>query len=150
MASEANVDEVEQRLVRDLGDLADDLQEDAFANELYRGLAGNALSREDDPEARVSLSWRRAEEIVNGLRERAGHERLTLAQTGGETEVSDRVARALGDRGWRVRPLDTSSHDTSHSSEPPSPPPPGQGERDAPSPDQGEVWREAHAEADRR
>ena len=140
---------VEHRLVHDLGELADDLREDAFAGELYRGLANHALSRDDDPDGRVSLSWRRAEEIVNRLRERAGAEPLTLAQTGGEGSLTDRVERALGDLDWRIRPLDTSTHDSSHATVPASPPPPGQGERDASS-DQGEVWREAHAEADRR
>jgi hypothetical protein len=149
MADEAQPEETEHRLVRDLGDLREDLHEDAFAGELYRGLANRALSREEDPQARASLSWRRAEEIVNGLREREGKEPLTLAQTGGEGELSERVEHALVRRGWRSRPLDTSTHDSSHVPEPNSPPPPGQGERDAPS-DQSEVWREAHAEADRR
>lgn len=149
MAPEPDTTEIEHRLVHDLGELTGDLHEDSFAGELYRGLANHALSREDDPDGRVSLSWRRAEEIVNGLRERAGEEPLTLSQTGGEGSLTDRVERSLTGLGWRARPLDTSTHDSSHATEPASPPPPGQGERDAPS-DQGEVWREAHAEADRR
>ena len=148
MASEGHTEETEQRLVRDLGDLREELRDDDLAGELYRCLANRALSREDDPEARVSLSWRRAEEIINGLRERAGEAALTLAQTGGEGELSDRVSEALGERGWRARPLDTSQHDSSHASEPNSPGPQGQGGRDVGS-EQGEVWREAHAEADR-
>jgi hypothetical protein len=148
MPEDAEPEETEHRLVRDLGDLREDLHEDAFAGELYRGLANRAVSHEDAPDARASLSWRRAEEIVNGLREREGHEPLTLAQTGGEGELSQRVEHALTQRGWRSRALNTSTHDSSHVSEPTSPPPPGQGERDAPS-DQGEVWRGAHAEADR-
>jgi hypothetical protein len=145
----ANIGESEHRLVHDLGALRDNLREDAFATELYRGLANNALRREDDPDSRVALSWRRAEEIVNGLRERAGEQPLTLAQTGGEGELSDRVVHALDGLGWQARPLDTSHDDSGHVSEPNSPPPRGQGERDAPS-DQGEVWRDAHAEAERR
>lgn len=72
MTPESDTTAVEHRLVHDLGELADDLREDAFAGELYRGLSNNALSSDDDPHGRVSLSWRRAEEIVNGLRERAG------------------------------------------------------------------------------
>ena len=148
MASDAHTDQPEQRLVRDLGDLREDLRDDDFAGELYRGLANRALSREDDPEARVSLSWRRAEEIINGLRERAGQAALTLAQTGGEGDLSDRISDALGERGWRARTLDTSQHDSSHAPEPKPPGPAGQGGRDVGS-EQGEVWREAHAEADR-
>ena len=148
MASGADTDEVERRLVRDLGERREELGDDSFVGELYRGLAGNALSREDDPEARVALSWRRAEELINGLREREGHAPLTLAQTGGEGELSRRVGQMLNELGWRARSLDTSQHDSSHSAEPSSPPPPGQGERDAPS-NQDEVWREARAEADR-
>lgn len=149
MASDPSIDEVEQGLARDLGPLVEDLHEDAFAGELYRGLAGQGLVRADGSGDRVALSWRRAEEIVNGLRHQAGEEPLTLAQTGGEGFLSERVKQALERCGWHARPLDTSTHDPTHSSEPPSPPPAGQGERDAPSPDQGEVWREAHVEADR-
>src|SRR5919107_2527471 len=83
---------LERELVRDLGELRDDLGEDAFARELYRGLASRRLTRLGNADGALSLSWRRAEEIVNGLRERAGAEALTLAQTGGEGDLSDRVA----------------------------------------------------------
>ena len=139
---------LEHELVRDLGELREDLTEDTFARELYRGLASHRLTRLGSANGALSLSWRRAEEIVNGLRERAGAEALTLAQTGGEGELSDRVASALGDLGWRVAPLDTTTHDPRHVSEPPSPPPEGQGERDAPT-EPPQAWREAHEEADR-
>ena len=148
MDAGGHTDALEHELVRDLGELRDDLGEDAFARELYRGLASHRLTRLGNADGDLSLSWRRAEEIVNGLRERAGAEALTLAQTGGEGDLSDRVASALGALGWRVAPLDTTRHDPHHVSEPPSPPPPGQGERDAPT-EPPEDWREAHEEADR-
>jgi len=141
-------EQLEQELVRDLGELREDLHEDAFARELYRGLASHRLSRLGNAGGAISLSWRRAEEMVNGLRERAGAAPLTLAQTGGEGELSDRVARALAARGWRAAPLDTSSHHRGHVSEPPSPPPEGPGERDAPNEPPPE-WRHAHEEAER-
>lgn len=150
MSSEARTGETEHDLERDLAELSDDLREDTFAAELYRGLANHRLVDPQDPDRRqVSLSWRRAEEIINGLRRHAGEKPLTLAQTGGEGELTDRVESELTRLGWSVRPLDTSSHDPSHVSEPNSPGPRGQGERDAPT-ERPEAWREAHAEADRR
>ncbi len=149
MTSEARPEETEQELERDLGELSDAVREDAFAAELYRGLVNHRLVDPDDPRRRqVALSWRRAEEVVNGLRRHAGEEPLTLAQTGGEGSLTDRVEEALTRLGWSVRPLDTSSHDPGHVSEPNSPPPRGQGERDAPT-EPPEAWREADAEADR-
>lgn len=150
MASDAQAEETEHELERDLGELSEAVREDTFAAELYRGLANHRLVDPDDPERRqVSLSWRRAEEVINGLRRRVGEEALTLAQTGGEGELTDRVESALTRLGWSVRPLDTSSQDPSHVSEPPSAGPPGQGERDAPT-EPPEAWRQADAEADRR
>jgi hypothetical protein len=92
MEAGGHTDALEHELVRDLGELRDDLREDAFARELYRGLSSHRLTRLGNADGALSLSWRRAEEIVNGLRERAGAESLTLAQTGGEGELSDRVA----------------------------------------------------------
>lgn len=145
MSPEPRTEETE----RDLGELSDAVREDTFAGELYRGLANHRLVDPGDPERRqVALSWRRAEEVVNGLRRHAGEEPLTLAQTGGESWVTERLEEALTRLGWSVRPLDTSSHDPSHVSEPNSPPPKGQGERDAPT-EPPQAWR-AHEEADRR
>ena len=65
-----------------------------------------------------------------------------------EGDLSDRLASALGDLGWRAAPLDTTRHDPHHVSEPPSPPPRGQGQRDAPN-EPLEASREADEEADR-
>jgi hypothetical protein len=150
MSSEPRTEETEQDLERDLGELSDAVREDAFAGELYRGLANHRLVDPGDPERRqVALSWRRAEDVVNRLRRHVGEEPLTLAQTGGESWLTERVEAALTGLGWSVRPLDTSSHDPSHVSEPNSPGAKGQGERDAPT-EPPEAWREAEAEADRR
>jgi hypothetical protein len=150
MTSEARPEETEQELERDLGELSDAVREDAFAGELYRGLANHRLVDPNDPQRRqVALSWRRAEEVVNRLRRQVGEEPLTLAQTGGESWLTERVEEALTNLGWSIRPLDTSSHDTSHVSAPNSPGPKGQGERDAPT-EPPQAWREADAEADRR
>ena len=150
MSSEPRTEETEQGLERDLGELSDAVREDAFAGELYRGLANHRLVDPDDPERRqVALSWRRAEEVVNDLRRHAGEEPLTLAQTGGEGEASDTVADELRRLGWIPRPRDTSAHDDSHIASPPDPPPPGQGERQAPvGPDETDWQERAHAEAD--
>ena len=150
MTSEARPEETEQEFERDLGELSDALREDAFAGELYRGLANHRVVDPDDPERRqVALSWRRAEELINRLRRHVGEEPLTLAQTGGESWLTERVEEALTNLGWSIRPLDTSSHDPSHVSAPNSPGPKGQGERDAPT-EPPQDWREADAEADRR
>lgn len=150
MASEPRPEETEQELERDLRELSGALREDAFAGELYRGLANHRIVDPDDPQRRqVALSWRRAEDVINRLRRHVGEEPLTLAQTGGESWVTERVEEALTRLGWSVQPLDTSSHDPSHVSEPNSPPPKGEGERHAPT-EPPPAWREAEAEADRR
>jgi hypothetical protein len=62
----------------------------------------------------VTLSWKRAEKIIN--EQRAAHDRapLTLAQTGGEGEVSERIAGALEGQGWRPRPNASGAHDDAH------------------------------------
>jgi hypothetical protein len=106
-------EELERRLLNDLttlGDLVPD--DDSFHEELYRGLAGPRWFLDDDG-GHVSLSWRRAEEVVNTLRAEHGRAALTLAQTGGEGEVSDRVAKALDGLGWHARPP-VAGHDDAH------------------------------------
>src|SRR3954447_9901684 len=102
---------IERELVHDLGVLGDLVADDSFYTELYRGLAGVSWTRDGE---HLSLSWKRAEEVVNALRAKHGHDPLELAQTGGEGEVSDRVADALGGTGWTAKPLDPSRHDGAH------------------------------------
>jgi hypothetical protein len=109
-----------QLLQSDLQQLEERIRDEKFARELYRALADNRW--EKDGEA-VALSWKRAEEFINGLRK--GHNRppLELAQTGGEGEVSATVRAELERRGWRVEPLDTSRRDPSHLDSPADSPP---------------------------
>ena len=132
MAEPGAATEAERALADDLHALERHLWDESFAVELYRGLTNGtwrAIERSDEA---VALSWKRAERLVNELRERIGYAPLTLEQTGGEGEVTDRVRRELEDLGWRHEPLDTSSHQEHHVPEPASPPPPGHGAEQAP------------------
>jgi hypothetical protein len=134
-------DELERALISDLEKLGDRFADEKFCHELYRSLTRQAWFK-DGLDGHVALSFKRTEEIVNGLRERLGREPLALAQTGGEGQVDSTVAEALGPLGWRHRPLDTSEHDDYHVDSPEDPPPPSR-ERQAPD------WeREGHAEAE--
>src|SRR3954469_3909250 len=100
----ASTETLERKLLNDLQTLHDLLQsDDSFDEELYRALAGAQWHREGEG-GHVTLSWKRAEEIINEQRSRHDREPLTLAQTGGEGEVTERVANALRDQGWRPRP----------------------------------------------
>ena len=139
---------LERALLDDLANVPERFADDEFCSDLYRALASNRWRKDGGPGGHVALSWTRAEAVVNDLRERYGHEPLTLAQTGGEGEVSDLVSGELGRLGWSASPLDTSQHDPSHLSEPESAPPPEQGERQAPVDDSHAWEREAHAKAD--
>ncbi len=141
--------DIEQALVRDLDQLGDRLLDDAFSTELYRALTNRRWRKDGGPEGGISLSWTRAEEIVNDLRARREREPLELAQTGGEGELSDTVEDELGRIGWRSEPLDTSRHDEAHADQPAeSPPPADTGERHAPVEDARGWEREAHREAE--
>jgi alkylated DNA repair dioxygenase AlkB len=140
---------LERELRDDLATLAERFGDEEFSSDLYRALANNRWEKEGGPEGRVSLSWSRAERLVNELRERAGQPPLTLAQTGGEGEVSSVVEDELSRLGWRREALDTSQRDDAHLAEPESPPPADQGARQAGVDDPGAWERQAHAEADR-
>jgi alkylated DNA repair dioxygenase AlkB len=140
---------LELELRDDLATLAERFGDEEFSSDLYRALANNRWAKEGGPEGRVSLSWSRAERLVNELREHIGQDPLTLAQTGGEGEVSSVVADELGRLGWRPAALDTSQRDDAHVAESESPPPADQGARRAPVDDPGAWERQAHAEADR-
>ena len=141
---------LERHLTTDLATLGDRFIDEEFCGDLYRALAGNALHPERDGQTgRLSLSWRRSEELVNELRERAGRERMLLAQSGGEGQVADTVADELRRLGWILRPRQTSRHDDAHLASAPTPPPPEQGERQAPvGPDETRWEERAHEEAD--
>jgi hypothetical protein len=143
-----NPETLETRLAADLATLGDRFADDEFSTELYRALANTKWRRDGGDDEGVALSWSRAEDLVNRLRQRCGRDPLELAQTGGEGERSDLVADELGRLGWRAESLDTGRHDDRHLSHPESPPPKGTGERQAPVGDSHEWERRAHAEAD--
>ena len=141
-------EQLEQTLAADLAALGERFADDEFSTELYRALANRVWRRDEGPEGHVSLSWRRAEALVNELRERAGQPPLELAQSGGEGEVSEVVGEELGHLGWRSHPLNTSRADPQHLARPESAPPPDHGERLAPV--EPSHWDElAHEEAER-
>lgn len=89
-----------QILERDLRELEDRLRDDKFAGELYRGLAGNRLSKDGEV---VALSWKHAEELVSGLRSGVERPAVELFQTGGETWLTDPVREELARLGWQVQ-----------------------------------------------
>lgn len=141
--------DAEEELLHDLRSLAPRAEEDWFATELYRALGNRRWHKLDRVDGSVSLSWRRAEDVVNELRADQGAPPLELHQTGGEGELSDAVGEELAALGWRSQALDTSSHDEDHVGESPSPPPRGHGEAQAPT-EPPQQWRDARAEADER
>lgn len=107
-------DAIERTLLNDLQVLADLVQnDDSFYAELYRGLAGVQWHRKGDG-GHVTFSWKRAEEVVNAERERLGLPPVAYAQTGGEGEVTKRVADALSGPGWHPRPEKPGVHDDAH------------------------------------
>src|SRR3954471_8012926 len=134
-------------LVRSLEQLGDRVADERFARDLYRALAERRWIHPEDGLS-VAVSWKRAEEIVNLLRSRTGKGELTLAQTGGEGEVTERVREDIERLGWRTEPLDTSENQPDHVDDPESPPPLDAGERHAPT-EPPPQWREAVEEAER-
>jgi hypothetical protein len=102
---------IERQLASDLQTLGELIQDDAWNEDLYKSLAGVSWFRAG---GHVSLSWKRAEELVNEIRAKHDQPALALAQTGGEGEVADRVADALAGLGWTPKPLNTSRHDDAH------------------------------------
>ena len=143
---EAGSEVLEQELRRDL-EGAGWVADAKSAGELYRALANNAWGREGLP-GRLALSWARAEALVNDLLRRSGGEPATLAQTGGEGEISEDVRAELERLGWRARPLNTNEEDRAHLGLPESPPPRDAGEREAPVDDSSAWANAAHAEAE--
>jgi hypothetical protein len=140
----ADTDNLERILVADLTSLGDRMADAKFCHELYRALTNNEWKRRGEDGA-IALSWTLAERLINDVHAEHGREAMTLAQTGGEGEVSTTVASVLGELGWSHRPLDTSRNDPQHVSEPAhGAPPPHQG----PTPSTEERFHEAHEEAE--
>jgi hypothetical protein len=141
------ITEQERRLLDDLEQIPDRARDEKFAAELYRALANNVWHSDRLPGKRLSVSWQRAEWLVNEWRRHHGAEPLDLAQTGGEGELDRTVAEELGRFGWSATPLHTDRHDPDHLDDPASPPPPRHGERMAPAPPAEERFRTAHEAA---
>ena len=149
MSASPQLDRLELELADDLAATGDALADDSFSRELYRTITNARLSKRDF-DGHLSLSWKRAEDLVNALRRSVGLESLALEQSGGEGEATPRVEQALADLGWKRAQLDTSRHDDAHLDSPPDPPPPDTGERLAPVDPETARWEErAHEEADR-
>jgi hypothetical protein len=138
---------LERLLLDDLDVEGERAADEKFCTELYRALTNNVWRNDRDPEGELSPSWQRAEWLVNEWRARHGHDPLTLAQTGGEGEVSRTVEEVLGRFGWSHRPLSTDRDHSAHLGLPESPPPPDQGERMAPVPPSDEDERAVHEAA---
>jgi hypothetical protein len=143
-----SAEQVELELCRDLETLDERFTDEEFSSDVYRALASTVWHKPGNGEDRVSVSWKRAEEIVNELRARHGRDPLPLAQTGGEGEISSLVAKEIGRLGWEPQPLDTGSADAEHQTRPKSPPPADQGERHAPVEDPHAWERLAREEAE--
>jgi hypothetical protein len=106
--------DVERRLLDDLEKIGERARDEKFCTELYRALADNVWFEGDRPGERLSVSWQRAEWLINQWRRRHGAEALDLDRTGREGEISRTVAEELGRLGWRAKPLDTGRHDPAH------------------------------------
>jgi hypothetical protein len=89
------------------------LRDEKFMTELYRALTNRAWSRAG-AFGELSLSWKRAADLVDELRATVGRPPLGLEASGGEGTLDRTVVDVLGPLGWSSRPLDTSSHDPSH------------------------------------
>ena len=135
---------LERALLTDLRDVAlHGFGDDEFSGDVYRALTNTVWRKPEGPEGHVSFSFKRAEEVVNELRAEQQVPPLTLAQTGGEGEVSPAVEQELSAAGWSHAPLDTSRNDDTHLEHPATPPPSDQGRRRAPEDSYGTLTSDA-------
>jgi hypothetical protein len=139
---------LERLLLDDLDTEGERAADEKFCTELYRALARSVWRNDRDADGQLSPSFARAEWLVNEWRARRGAEPLSLAQTGGEGEVSGTVEDVLGRFGWSRKPLPTDRDHPAHLGLDESPPPSGHGERMAGVPSSEEQEREAHEAAD--
>jgi hypothetical protein len=139
---------LERLLLDDLDTEGERAADEKFCTELYRALARSVWRNDRDADGQLSPSFARAEWLVNEWRARRGAEPLTLAQTGGEGEVSGTVEDVLGRLGWSHKPLQTDRDHPAHLGLDGSAPPADQGERMAGVPSSEEQEREAHAAAE--
>ena len=141
--AQTDPESLERELLTDLRDVAlHGFGDDEFSGDVYRALANTVWRKQDGPEGHVSFSFKRAEEVVNELRAEQRQPPLTLAQTGGEGEVSPAVEQELSAAGWSHEPLNTSRNDDTHL-ERPTTPPAGQGGAQAPGDSYGTLTPDA-------
>jgi hypothetical protein len=140
---------LQRELDSDLAALGDRVADEHFAAELYRALANRTWSKSTgEAPGHVALSWSRAEALVNELRRACGADPLTLAQTGGEGELTPDVRTALEALGWTSGSLNTGRADPAHVDAGASPPPAAAASGGG-GPDPAAGWeQEAHAEAE--
>lgn len=92
--------------------------DEKFARELYCCLTNRKwLRRGEGGDVHLSLSWSRAEELVNEARAALGRPAMDLDHSGCEGTLTDDVQQELGRLGWTSIPLDTSEHDEAHLAE---------------------------------
>ncbi len=130
--AQSDPESLERELLTDLHTIDDRFTDEEFSSDLYRALTTTTWRKPGGPEGHVSFSFKRAEELVNELRAEQQRPPLTLAQTGGEGEVSRVVDDELGRLGWTHAPLNTSRDDDTHLGRPTMPPPGDQGGAQAP------------------
>jgi hypothetical protein len=140
----ADTDALERQLVNDLAGLGDRMADERFCQELYRALTNNEWKRQGTDGA-IALSWTLADRLINDVHAAHGRPAMTLAQTGGEGEVSQTVQDVLGELGWSHHALDTSRNDPRHVSEPAHGAPPPHG---GSNPSTEERFAGAHEEAE--
>ena len=104
---------LELQLEDDLRSLGPRLEDERLVRDLYDALTRTRWSRHDRRGA-VSLSFGRAEQLLNGLREEREEEPLPLGSSGGEGEIARRVADVADELGWRIDELDTGRRDDAH------------------------------------
>jgi hypothetical protein len=153
MTEHRTADELLDLLRADLQRLGARFDDEKFCRELYRSVTNRALRRRgEDAGGHLTLSWKRAEELINELRAQRGREPLVLAQTGHEGELDATVAGELERLGWESVPAPTDHFDVFHVWSPEDPPPPDTGKRFAPGPPELLDEEEAHrrAEEERR
>jgi hypothetical protein len=139
---------LERLLLDDLDVEGERAADETFCTELYQALTRSVWRNDRDADGQLSPSFGRAEWLVNEWRARRGAEPLTLAQTGGEGEVSGAVEEVLSRLGWSHVPLRTDTDHPAHLGLDESPPPAGHGERMAPGPSAAQEERAAHEAAD--
>lgn len=89
---------------KDLKDIADKLQDDDFAKDVYRALCNMRWQSKNNPKKVYSCTWRYAGELVAELRAK-GEIYLDFYLSGGEGGITKEVGEAFGEMGMGWVPL---------------------------------------------